>query len=87
MWCLCLQHVPADKLLVFQPSQGWEPLCKFLNKPIPDQPFPHVNDTQAFINMVGYARRRKQIATYAVPALVVAAVAGAVGLLVRAKRS
>lgn len=83
-----LQHVPADKLLVFEPSQGWEPLCKLLGKPIPDQPFPHLNDTQQFINMVKYVRMRKQVITYAVPALVVvAAVAGAVGVLARGRRS
>jgi hypothetical protein len=23
---------------------GWEPLCKFLGKPVPDVPFPHMND-------------------------------------------
>ncbi|ORY06456.1 hypothetical protein K493DRAFT_203324 [Basidiobolus meristosporus CBS 931.73] len=37
--------VPADKLLVFEVKEGWEPLCKFLGKPVPDEPFPHVNDT------------------------------------------
>jgi hypothetical protein len=40
--------LPADKLLVFDVKQGWEPLCRFLNVPVPDQPFPRVNDTQAF---------------------------------------
>ncbi|KAK9709243.1 hypothetical protein K7432_009161 [Basidiobolus ranarum] len=37
--------IPADKLLVFEVKDGWEPLCKFLGKPIPDEPFPNVNDT------------------------------------------
>ena len=36
--------VPKDKLLEFNVKQGWEPLCNFLGKPIPDTPFPHVND-------------------------------------------
>jgi hypothetical protein len=40
--------VPPEKLLVFEVSQGWEPLCAFLNKPIPDKPFPRVNDTVEF---------------------------------------
>ncbi|MFN8296417.1 MAG: sulfotransferase [Chitinophagales bacterium] len=40
--------VPPEKLLVFEVSQGWEPLCAFLNKPIPDKPFPRVNDTAEF---------------------------------------
>ena len=25
-------------------EQGWEPLCKFLNKPIPENPFPRINE-------------------------------------------
>ena len=29
-------------------TDGWEPLCKFLDKPVPDTPFPHVNDTVEF---------------------------------------
>jgi len=36
--------VPADRLLVFSVKEGWEPVCKFLGKPIPDEPFPFVND-------------------------------------------
>jgi hypothetical protein len=40
--------IPADRLLVFDVKQGWEPLCAFLGLPVPDQPFPHVNDTAAF---------------------------------------
>jgi hypothetical protein len=28
-------------------SDGWEPLCKFLGKPVPDEPFPRVNDISA----------------------------------------
>lgn len=39
-------HVPADKLLIFDVREGWEPLCKFLNVPVPDDiEFPRVNDT------------------------------------------
>jgi hypothetical protein len=51
---------PKEKLLVYEVSEGWEPLCKFLDKPIPDVPFPHVNDTFEFqrylqgYNMFGY---------------------------------
>ncbi|KAK4995188.1 hypothetical protein LTR66_004939 [Elasticomyces elasticus] len=35
---------PPERLLEFRLSDGWEPLCKFLGKPIPDVPFPHLND-------------------------------------------
>lgn len=36
---------PKDRLLELDLKQGWKPLCDFLNKPVPDQPFPHVNDS------------------------------------------
>jgi hypothetical protein len=39
------RHVPPDRLLVYDVKQGWEPLCHFLNVPVPqDRPFPHLND-------------------------------------------
>jgi len=36
--------VPRDRLLVFEVSDGWEPLCAFLGVDVPSEPFPHVND-------------------------------------------
>lgn len=43
------EKCPKDKLLVFDVTQGWAPLCEFLNKPIPENiPFPHANDTKEF---------------------------------------
>ena len=36
--------VPRDRLLVFSADQGWGPLCEFLGVPVPDAPFPRVND-------------------------------------------
>jgi len=36
--------VPPDKLLIFSVDQGWEPLCTFVGKDVPDKPFPNVND-------------------------------------------
>ncbi|MEL7188709.1 MAG: sulfotransferase family protein [Pseudomonadota bacterium] len=41
-------ELSPERLLVFEVKQGWEPLCAFLGKPVPDQPFPHVNDTAEF---------------------------------------
>ena len=39
--------VPAEKLLVFNVKEGWEPLCQFLGVPVPNTPFPHVNDRES----------------------------------------
>ena len=37
------KNIPSDRLLVFRVEDGWKPLCNFLNKPIPDEDFPHLN--------------------------------------------
>lgn len=40
--------VPADKLLVYEVKEGWQPLCDFLDLPVPDKPFPRLNDRAEF---------------------------------------
>ena len=42
------RRVPRSQLLVYSVDQGWAPLCKFLDLPIPDQPFPNLNDQHMF---------------------------------------
>lgn len=37
-----------SRLLVFQANEGWEPLCKFLGQPVPDEPYPRTNTTEEF---------------------------------------
>jgi hypothetical protein len=44
---MVIETVPEEKLLVMDIKEGWEPLCKFLGKPIPSEPFPHVNESDA----------------------------------------
>jgi hypothetical protein len=47
--------VPADRLVEWQPGDGWGPLCKGLGLPEPASPFPHVNTTAEFRAMTGLA--------------------------------
>lgn len=42
------KQAPPDRLLVFEPSQGWEPLCAFLGCAVPEEPYPRVNTTEEF---------------------------------------
>ena len=35
----------TDHFLELNVREGWAPLCEFLGQPVPDTPFPHVNDT------------------------------------------
>ena len=37
------EAIPTDRLLVYEVKQGWEPLCDFLEIPVPDKSFPRVN--------------------------------------------
>ena len=39
------REIPAERLLVFEVKDGWEPLCQFLGIPVPEEQFPNVNDT------------------------------------------
>lgn len=50
--------VPKDNLLEFSIKDGWEPLCEFLEVPVPKGiKFPHVNDNSDFISR---SRRRNR---------------------------
>lgn len=42
------ESIPATRLLVHEPGDGWEPLCHFLGREIPDAPYPRTNSTAAF---------------------------------------
>jgi hypothetical protein len=44
--------VPAERLLVWSPADGWEPLCEFLEVPVPAEPLPHANDRETFLGRV-----------------------------------
>jgi hypothetical protein len=41
-------NAPADRLLVWDPKEGWGALCEFLEVPVPAEPLPHLNDTASF---------------------------------------
>ena len=40
--------IPEEKLLMHSPKDVWEPLCEFLDVPIPEEPYPWVNDSKVF---------------------------------------
>lgn len=41
-----------SRLLEYKLGSGWEPLCKFLDKPVPENPFPHVNESAVHDEML-----------------------------------
>lgn len=60
------RNVPAEKLLIFDVKEGWEPLCRFLEIPIPENtPFPHINDHDTVKKQMERGRRMYQVLPYA----------------------
>lgn len=46
--------IPAERLLEWAPSEGWEPLCRFLQVPVPEEPMARMNDREEMLS----ARRK-----------------------------
>jgi len=42
------EAIAPDRLLVFEVAEGWEKLCSFLDRPIPEEDFPRLNDSASF---------------------------------------
>jgi hypothetical protein len=51
--------ISPERLLVFDVRQGWEPLCAFLGKPVPDSPFPRTNSKDEFFELVEQVTAKK----------------------------
>ena len=58
--------VPAERLLVFDVKEGWKPLCDFLGVPVPEKPFPHINERRSFRRLI----RLLKVLNWLVPALI-----------------
>ena len=57
-YVLVRRVTPKDRLLDFQLKDGWGPLCEFLGKPVPDVPFPRVNDSEALQELLAIIIKR-----------------------------
>jgi hypothetical protein len=77
------ERVSMDRLLVYEVTDGWGPLCRFLDMPIPDTPFPHLNDAETFRRRI----RRMQALSIAVTALLTAAPVAAVAAMAARRRA
>ena len=77
------RQVPPQRLLVYDVKERWAPLCDFLGVEVPDEPFPHLNDTREM--------RRRLLglvaASAAMPVLAGAGVIVALAYLLRRVRS
>ncbi|KAK7413485.1 hypothetical protein QQX98_007633 [Neonectria punicea] len=70
---------PPERLLEYDLKDGWEPLCKFLGKPVPDVPFPRINDKESFHEKLTIIMQRgakvlaRRMSYVAVPGLIATA--------------
>lgn len=64
--------IPKENLLIFNVKEGWEPLCKFLGVPVPNEPFPNVNDRKNFLQKTRY----RELCGYAIMTIGAGIIAG-----------
>jgi hypothetical protein len=43
------ETIPGHRLLVWQATEGWDPICAALGLPVPDEPFPYKNTTENWL--------------------------------------
>jgi hypothetical protein len=56
-----LNILPKDRSLVYDIKTGWEPLCKFLDVPVPTVPFPKSNAKEGFKKNIGNIAAGKEV--------------------------
>jgi hypothetical protein len=81
------ETIPADKLLVFDVKQGWEPLCQFLGVSVPaGEPFPHLNDASS-MRMGTWLRERYRGVALRAGAIAASVVLGLLALTWQRRRT
>ncbi|KXT05501.1 hypothetical protein AC578_3699 [Pseudocercospora eumusae] len=61
----CLKDEP-ERLLEYELGSGWEPICEFLGKPVPDVPFPRINESamhDEMLRVIGFLLLRAAVCT------------------------
>lgn len=72
-YALVRRVTPRSNLLEYQLADGWGPLCDFLGRPVPDVPFPYVNDSEALQELLTIIIKRglynafKRVVRFALP--------------------
>jgi hypothetical protein len=53
--------VPPEKLLIYDVTEGWGPLCSFLGVPEPQGELPHLNKKENFREMLGHLMKGEMV--------------------------
>lgn len=62
--------IPEQQLLIHEAKDGWEPLCEFLNKPVPSTPYPRTNDSADMFKRIKTLKRLQLVPWVLAAALV-----------------
>ncbi|KAF2008518.1 hypothetical protein BU24DRAFT_497956 [Aaosphaeria arxii CBS 175.79] len=58
-YAMVRERVPRERLLNYELGSGWGPLCEFLGKKVPNEPFPFKNEREEFRKWMREVQRRK----------------------------
>ena len=75
------RRVPEERLLTYEVSEGWGPLCEFLGVDEPDEAFPRLNDTAEM------QARLRTVRAISVAAPAVIAIAAVLALVLLQRRA
>lgn len=56
------RSIAPERLIEWQPGDGWEPICAALGLSVPDQPFPHENTTADYRANLGLTDEPSSVA-------------------------
>lgn len=79
--------VPKERLLEWCVDDGWEPLCAFLGKPVPDEAFPLMNTGAGFAGQEKKLAMRYVMGAARTLAMILGAVAVGAGAAIYASRT
>lgn len=68
-------YVPKDRLLIHNAKDGWEPLCNFLEVPIPMTPYPRLGDLNAIEDEIASRKRIGYLIGYVLPGIAITCLA------------
>ncbi len=52
--------IPPERLLTYQTGDGWDPICRFLGIPVPEEAYPHKNQGGEFHQKIDVLNQKRE---------------------------